>query len=396
MSDQAVSVSDLTYAIQRILGETFDVISVRGEISNFKTHSSGHRYFTLKDSGAQINCTLWRGRNINFKPADGMEVVVKGKVTIYPPRGQYQLEAFTMQPLGSGDLYLAFEALKRKLEAKGYFSPERKRPIPGMVFRVSVVTSPTGAAVRDIFSVIERRFALCEIYFRPAIVQGDDAAADVARAIEELNREPVEAIIVGRGGGSLEDLWAFNEETVADAIFKSKKPIISAVGHETDFSISDFVADVRAATPTAAAELVTPIAASDILADMDYKRRAIRRGAISKIENYEDLLDRLSGDYAFRRAIENINVDSQMVDDLTSDLQIMTKRTIEDKIRDIEHLSTLCASLDPKAPLRKGYALLKTEDGLISSRRSLKDFLEIKVERNAEIATVKIENVIEK
>ncbi len=325
-----------------------------------------------------------------------MEVVVKGKVTIYPPRGQYQLEAFSMSPLGSGDLYLAFEALKRKLEAQGYFEPERKRPIPGIVFRVGVVTSPTGAAVRDIFSVIERRFPLCEIYFRPAIVQGDDAAEDVARAIEELNREPVEAIIVGRGGGSLEDLWAFNEETVADAIFKSKKPIISAVGHETDFSISDFVADARAATPTAAAELVTPITASDLLADMDYKRREIRRGAISKIENYEDLLERLSGDYAFRRAIENINVDSQMVDDLTSDLQIVTKRTIEDKFRDLEHLSSLCSSLDPKAPLRKGYALLKTENGLITARQSLKNFSEITVERSAEIATAKIENVIEK
>ncbi|MES2766690.1 MAG: exodeoxyribonuclease VII large subunit, partial [Bacteroidota bacterium] len=263
--DNSISVTQLTRTIRGILEETFEGIRVSGEISNFKHHSSGHRYFTLKDEGAQIGCTMWRTRSLGFVPADGMKVVVFGNISVYPPQGKYQIDCITMMPLGKGDLHLAFELLKEKLARAGYFDPSRKRPLPLFPLKIGVITSPTGAAVRDILSTLERRMPACEIYFRPALVQGDGAAEDIAEAIYQLNNLDCDVIIAGRGGGSLEDLWAFNTEIVARAIFESRVPFVSAVGHETDFTIADFVADIRAATPTAAAELVTPRSKTEML-----------------------------------------------------------------------------------------------------------------------------------
>ncbi|MDB5083141.1 MAG: exodeoxyribonuclease large subunit [Bacilli bacterium] len=234
---------------------------IKGELSNFTRHSSGHLYFTLKDDTSRIKAVMFKGaaRLLPFLPKDGMKVIARGSVSIFERDGSYQFYADEMQPDGLGSLHLAYEQLKQRLEAEGLFSLVRKRPLPKFPAAIGVITSPTGAAVRDIITTIRRRFPISSVLLYPVLVQGTGAAPSITRAIEEMNRlQEVQVLIVGRGGGSLEELWAFNEETVARAIYASGIPVISAVGHETDFTIADFVADVRAATPTAAAELAVP------------------------------------------------------------------------------------------------------------------------------------------
>ena len=235
---------------------------VKGEISNFKQHSSGHMYFTLKDDKARILAVMFSSANrrMKFTPENGMKVLVRGDVTVYEGSGQYQIYVHDMQPDGVGDLYLAFEQLKEKLTKEGLFAVEHKKPIPKFPATVGVVTSPTGAALRDIITTIKRRYPIAKILILPALVQGDQAAPSITDAINQANEKKhgIDVLIVGRGGGSIEELWAFNEEIVARAIYESTIPIISAVGHETDFTIADFVADLRAPTPTGAAELAVP------------------------------------------------------------------------------------------------------------------------------------------
>jgi exodeoxyribonuclease VII large subunit len=259
---RALSVSELTARIKISLEGQFGEVMVEGEISNFRRHSSGHWYFTLKDEGAMLRCASFRMQNrfIRFTPEDGLSVRAHGRLSLYEARGEYQLIVEFMEPVGIGSLQLAFEQLKSRLAAEGLFDLERKRQLPMLPRCIGVVTSPTGAAIHDIIRVIRRRDEGVNIVLAPARVQGDGAGEDIARAIELLNeRDDVDVIIVGRGGGSIEDLWCFNEEPVARAIFNSRKPVISAVGHETDFTIADFVADLRASTPSAAAEIVTMV-----------------------------------------------------------------------------------------------------------------------------------------
>lgn len=253
------SVSELTAELKALLENTFTGVWVEGEISNFKHHTSGHMYFTLKDDRGQLRGVMFRGSNrgLQFRPEDGLAVIVFGNVTIYEPRGEYQVYVEYMEPKGLGALQLAFEQMKTRLEAEGLFDPARKRPIPLLPKKIGVVTSPSGAAIRDILQIIHRRFANVQVLIFPVRVQGEGAAAEIVEGIESLNkRGDLDVLIVARGGGSIEDLWAFNEEVVARAIYVSQTPVISAVGHETDFTIADFVADVRAPTPSAAAELV--------------------------------------------------------------------------------------------------------------------------------------------
>lgn len=253
------SVSELTAELKALLENTFTGVWVEGEISNFKHHTSGHMYFTLKDDRGQLRAVMFRGSNrgLQFRPEDGLAVIVFGNVTIYEPRGEYQIYVEYMEPKGLGALQLAFEQLKTRLEAEGLFDPARKRPIPLLPKKIGLVTSPSGAAIRDILQIIHRRFANVQVLIFPVRVQGEGAAAEIVEGIESLNkRGDLDVLIVARGGGSIEDLWAFNEEVVARAIYASQTPVISAVGHETDFTIADFVADVRAPTPSAAAELV--------------------------------------------------------------------------------------------------------------------------------------------
>ena len=254
------TVSELNREIKIVLEDTYPDIWVEGEISNFKTYSSGHMYFSMKDEESQVSAVIWQGigRSFKFKPEDGLKIIARGRVSSYPKRGEYQFLISYIEPAGKGALQLAFEQLKKKLEQEGLFSPERKKPIPVLPQKIGIVTSPTGAAIRDMLSVLGRRFANIEVLIYPVRVQGDEAKEDISQAISYLNKHypGLDVLLIGRGGGSLEDLWAFNEEIVARAIAGSRIPVISAVGHETDFTISDFVADLRAPTPSAAAELV--------------------------------------------------------------------------------------------------------------------------------------------
>ncbi|MHB8835605.1 MAG: exodeoxyribonuclease VII large subunit, partial [Candidatus Methylomirabilia bacterium] len=253
------TVSELNRAAGELLEEAFPRIWVEGEISNWKLYGSGHAYFSLKDDGGQIAAVLFRAaaKNFRFEPRDGLAVLAAGRVSLYGQRGQYQLIVDELEPRGKGALQLAFEQLKEKLQKEGLFDAQRKRPLPTLPRTVGVVTSPTGAVIRDIITVLGRRFANVRVLLNPVRVQGEGAGAEIAAAITELAlRGDVDVLIVGRGGGSMEDLWAFNEESVARAIAASTVPVISAVGHETDFTIADFVADLRAPTPSAAAELV--------------------------------------------------------------------------------------------------------------------------------------------
>src|SRR5204863_4564033 len=254
-----LTVSALTEKLRQVLEEKFPMVWVEGEISNFKVYGSGHAYFTLKDSGAQVRAVLFRNRmrRIRFEPGDGLHVLAMGSVEVYPQRGEYQLVVELLEPRGLGALQLAFEQLKARLAAEGLFDEGRKRALPRFPRKIGIVTSPSGAAIRDMLRVIGRRFGELHIVLAPCRVQGDGAAEEIARGIRDLNAlGDVDVLIVGRGGGSLEDLWAFNEEVVARAIAGSKVPVISAVGHEVDVTIADFVADLRAPTPSAAAELV--------------------------------------------------------------------------------------------------------------------------------------------
>src|SRR5450830_1303089 len=254
-----LSVTEITHRIKGVLEMGFSEVWVQGEISNCKNHSSGHLYFTLKDGSASLSAVMWRSRvaQLLFRPNDGMKVIVWGNITVYEPRGNYQIDCLQIQPVGIGELQLAFDRLKQKLSAEGLFDEAHKKPLPEYPEKIGIVTSPTGAAIQDMLNILARRFPALEVIVAPVKVQGIGAAEEIAEAIQDLNSlSDIDVIIVGRGGGSLEDLWAFNEEVVARAIYSSRIPIVSAVGHEIDFSISDFVADLRAPTPSAAAELV--------------------------------------------------------------------------------------------------------------------------------------------
>jgi exodeoxyribonuclease VII large subunit len=255
------TVSEITRQIKQALENGFPDVWIEGEISNLKRHDSGHLYFSLKDGEAQIGCVMWRGRNaaLFFSPRDGMQALVRGSVAVYERQGRYQLDVAWMRPSGVGSLAAAFDALKRRLFDEGLFDSERKKPLPDFPERIAVVTSPTGAVIRDMLNVLGRRFPSVEVILYPVRVQGGGAAEDLADAVRDINRhEAADVIVLARGGGSLEDLWAFNEEILARAIFDSAIPVVSAVGHEVDFTIADFVADLRAPTPSAAAELLVP------------------------------------------------------------------------------------------------------------------------------------------
>ncbi len=363
---KTLTVGELANAIKMLLEDGIGYVSVTGEISNYKLHSSGHRYFTLKDaSGAQIACTMWRSRQPGFDMKDGMNVVASGQVTAYPPQGRYQLDCSSIAPLGAGELYLAFERMKEKLSALGWFDTARKRPLPQMPLCVGVATSATGAAVRDIFSTLARRMPACRIIFRPTLVQGDGAAEDIANAINNLNKTDCEVIIAGRGGGSIEDLWAFNTEIVAKAIYSSKKPVISAVGHETDVTIADFVADCRAATPTAAAEIVSPYTAADLLIYLTDIQLRLRRSIISSFEERKREFMQIAQHSAFRRTAEKVLQLQQQTDELEMRSAAAMRRILWTASKDLDAIERRLMVLHPLSPLQKGFALMRHADGLM-------------------------------
>lgn len=392
--ENTVSVSELTRKISNVLSDWVGFVRVSGEISNYIAHSSGHKYFTLKDSKAQISCVFWKTRQLSFAPADGMKVIIEGNITVYPPRGNYQIDCTKIIQEGQGDLYLQFEELKAKLQDAGYFDTSHKKQIPRFPLNIGISTSPTGAAVRDMIETIKQRLPLCNVYFRPTLVQGEGSAADIAQAIKDLDNSPADVIIVGRGGGSIEDLWSYNTEIVAGAVYHAQKPIISAVGHETDFTIADFVADIRAATPTAAAVMVTPDTKSEITGYLDSISDNLGKSANRYIESSKERLNSIEKSYFFRLVPDKIRMYQQAADELESHIKNKSDIRIKFLKQELEHLSMMCMSLHPMNPLKRGFALIKKDGRIIPNTESLDTQKHVEIHRLNESAEVIIDKVI--
>jgi exodeoxyribonuclease VII large subunit len=316
-SPEIWTISQLTRRVKGLLEDQIGAVWISGEISNWKLAASGHAYFTLKDAGSQIDAVMFKGSfsKLKFPPANGLEVIAHGRVTVYESRGNYQIVLDDMQPKGLGALQLAFERLKKKLEAEGLFDPAHKKPLPLLPRRIGIVTSPTGAAIRDMLNVLNRRFANVHVILCPTRVQGDGSAQEIVAAIRALDRWGVDVMIVGRGGGSLEDLWAFNEEPVVRAVFEARTPVISAVGHEIDFTLCDFAADLRAPTPSAAAELV--IQEQEALAQrIALLRKRLAKALTQRVERARHRLGLAQGSYYFKRPAELVRQRQMQYDEL--------------------------------------------------------------------------------
>jgi exodeoxyribonuclease VII large subunit len=357
-----LSISELTRDLKEVLENVFSEVAVEGEISNLSEPASGHKYFSLKDEAASLKCVIFKGGSLCLKFAlkDGLKVVARGRVGVYERSGQYQLYIDSLEPKGAGALQVAFEQLKQKLAAEGLFEEARKRPLPFLPRAIGIVTSPTGAVIHDMLRIWARRFPDFHAVVAPARVQGDGAAREIAEGIALLNEvEGVEVIIVARGGGSLEDLWAFNEETVARAIAASSLPVISAVGHETDFTISDFVADLRAPTPSAAAELALPIQ-EDLLGRVRELLQRVRRSLTDYVPQNAQRLDELCGsmDRAMDRALKTEETRLHEFREKIERALLQIFRTEEVHLRGV--LDALNA-LSPLAVLRRGYSVTTLE-----------------------------------
>lgn len=355
-----LTVFELTKLISEVIEKNFDYIWVEGEVSNLRVPSSGHHYFTLKDEESQIRAVLFRGHRkmIPFEIEDGQKLICLGRLGVYARRGEYQIIVEYVEPSGIGSLHLAFEQLKEKLGKEGLFDEERKRPIPPHPKRIGVVTSPTGAAIRDILNILERRNAGVEVFIAPAMVQGETAASEVARGIEILNGfDDIDVIIVGRGGGSIEDLWVFNEEMVARAIRDSRIPVVSAVGHERDFTISDFAADLRAPTPSAAAEMVAR-STIEISREIDRLKERLCFAVASRLASLRGRLDQEI------RAIEDPGKRIGEMKIRADDLLWRIERRAADKIgllrSDLRGAAGKLESLSPLAVLARGYSITKS------------------------------------
>ena len=343
-------------------------VLLEGEISNFKHNSRGHFYFTLKDDNASISATMFASSasKVRFEPQDGMKVFVKGNVTVYEPSGTYQINVKELKSDGVGDLYLAYEKLKAELEKLGFFDITHKKPIPQFPSTIGVITSPTGAAVRDIINTISRRYPLCQMILYPAIVQGTDAKTDIVKQIKKANSDNLcDVLIVGRGGGSIEDLWAFNERIVAETIFESNIPIISAVGHEVDFTIADFVADKRAATPTAAAELATP--SIDVLKEnIKFYDRQMTKLIVNRINDYKVILTNLDKRIDSNNPINILKHQKEIVSSLSKNLNLLIYQLIADRKHHFKLLTEKLEILNPLSIMDKGYAINKIDGKVIS------------------------------
>ncbi len=372
--DSVLTVSQLTRQIKRNLEGEFTDLWVGGEISNYVRHSSGHHYFTIKDDGSELPCAMWRSTaaGIKLRLKNGMDIIVSGDISVYEPRGRYQFIVRWIIEKGVGQLELKFRELKDRLQREGLFADEYKKPVPQFPRAIGLVTSETGAAVRDMINVLRRRMPSCRIVLCPVAVQGDGAAVDVARGVRLFNvYRDVDLMIVGRGGGSMEDLWAFNEEVVARAIFKSEIPVISAVGHEVDFTIADFVADMRAPTPSAAAELAVPDY-RDVLSAVNEYRRRMTSSVVSQSSFLRERLERLSSSYVFRRPERIFESQKQQVDELSVDLARSMSLRAERLRGRLESATGRLGSLSPKGVLKRGYAICRTHpEGMIV--RSPKD-----------------------
>lgn len=386
-ANQTISVSELTAQIKNLLEGNFQQVWVSGEISNFKHHYSGHMYFTLKDDSAEIKVVMFKGFNqyLRFKPEDGMQVLANGRLSVYEQRGQYQLILRQLEPSGIGTLYLAYEALKKQLAQEGLFDIDMKQELPEYPKIVGVITSESGAAVKDIFQIMERRAPFVDIVLRATKVQGEGAALDIVQAIEEFNEyKDVDVIIMGRGGGSLEDLWPFNEEIVARAISASTIPIISAVGHETDYSISDMVADKYAPTPSAAAEIVSPSVGEikDIIGKQQMRLESYLKYLIErKWQNVDELISRHSRQQPQKiialQQSELEKLSSRFTNSILQNQKILSMK--------LGSLSEKLLTLSPTAILERGYSVAFT----LPERQIIKSSKDIEKGQEFELLTSK-------
>lgn len=383
MALQPVSVTQLTGYIKLLLDrdEILSQTCVRGELSNYKIHSSGHHYFTLKDEGAVISCVLFRSdaMRLRFRPESGMKVILTGRVSLFPRSGQYQLYVSHMQPDGAGDLAVAFEQLKQKLQAQGLFDAAHKKPLPRYPERVALVTSPTGAAVRDMIRILGRRWPLASVLVCPVRVQGEGAAEEIAAMLELVDAaELADVIITGRGGGSLEDLWAFNEEIVARAIYRCKTPVISAVGHEPDVTIADFAADVRAATPSNGAELAVCDRA-ELRALLEQQARRMEKAQERRLELLRQRLRRLSERPVLRSPEGSLQQKELLLELLRQRLERAAAAAVEKRQRQFAALSGRLDALSPLKVLARGYAVATRQGQVLHSVEQLSPGEEIRL-----------------
>lgn len=407
MQDKYITVTQLTKYIKYKIDSdvNLNVVFLKGEISNFKAHTRGHFYFTLKDDTARINAVMFASRaaKMKFMPQDGMKVMVTGKVSVYEATGGYQIYVDEMVEDGIGNLYIAFEQLKEKLAKEGLFNPEFKKAIPKYPKVIGIVTAPTGAAIRDILSTIHRRWPLTSTILFPALVQGKEGAGSIAKQIEIANTYPLDVLIVGRGGGSIEDLWCFNEEIVARAIFDSDIPVISAVGHEVDFTIADFVADMRAPTPTGAAEMAVPNL-PDVEALLKQIILRLNKALLTQVASKQEKLEQLQKSFIFQNPMGIYEVKEETFDRLYDRLELAMEHIVSKKTdqfayimkhrcftnpeivfanqeRSLVTVLSKLEALNPLLTIKRGYSIVKNQNGLVSkvSDAKIDDLLSITV-----------------
>ena len=398
MNPEYITISELNHYIKGVMEDDIflNKVYLKGEISNFKAHTRGHLYFTLKDEGSRLNAVMfsYQASSLKFEPADGMKVLVKGKISVYEATGSYQIYVEDMQQDGIGNLYIEFEKLKKKLAAEGLFDADKKKKIPKVPKKIGIVTASTGAAIRDILTTIRRRYPICETILFPSLVQGTEAAKDIVKNIELANTYDIDTLIVGRGGGSIEDLWPFNEEIVARAIYASRVPVISAVGHEIDFTIADFVADLRAPTPTAAAELAVP----DIEAIRTYLENAKSRSVLS-INNLIDIkrqsLATLMASYVLKKPTAMYEIKEQnldfLIDRLNKEMKLIVGNANQRLMKSIssyvltnpevlykyksQNLNSIISKLEvlnPMNTLKRGYSIVKIGNKVVSDSKNIR------------------------
>lgn len=418
MNKEYISISDINRIIKFTIdnNESLCSVYIKGEISNIKFHSRGHLYFSLKDENSKINAVMFNyNRYLNFIPKDGDSVLVHGKVSVYEATGSYQIYVDEMNEDGLGNLYQLFEELKKKLSNEGLFNPEHKKKINRLPRKIGIITAPTGAAIRDIISTINKRYPLVEIYVFPTLVQGDNASKNIVRMIELANTYPLDTIILGRGGGSIEDLWAFNEEIVARAIYKSEIPIISGVGHEIDFTISDFVADLRAPTPTGAAIMATSDK-EDIIKYLKSTRERVNNAIQNRLYSYNELIKKYKSNYILNNPMRLYDIKEQKLDmlydrlngsikvkldnslklidkyksnyilnnprvlyenkvdklkSLSEDVSSSIKRVIENNTKRLDTLKIKLELLNPKNVLNKGYSIIYKDGKIVKNTKDI-------------------------
>lgn len=407
MNNDYITITELSRYLKNKFDEdvTLRRVFIKGEISNFKAHTRGHYYFTLKDENSRINAVMFASnvKNLKFVPSDGMKVLVTGRISVYEATGGYQIYVENMLEDGIGNLYVAFEQLKEKLSKEGLFNKEHKKKIPRIPKKVGIVTAPTGAAIRDILTTIKRRYPICQTILFPALVQGNEAASDIAKKIEIANTFDIDTLIVGRGGGSIEDLWPFNEEVVARAIYNSKVPVISAVGHEIDFTIADFVADLRAPTPTAAAELAV-VDINTVITYLDTARSRSYNVLINMIDNNRLRLNKIEDSYVLKKPTAIYEIKEQKLDNLMDKVNKNIEVIINNykvkmfnlknsyifnnpdilykyKLQELNNIISKLEMLNPMNTLKRGYAIIKLKDKVLSDINDVKkdDIIDIEI-----------------